>query len=327
MFSALHTGQAWLARARALIPAADRAVLVSPPALVLRFLRYTMATKDKRSAPSDDVDARDPQLIQLFTEVVHQAMRRYFRAEVEGLDNVPATGAALLVGNHNGGLVSVDSFLAVGAIHDRHGVDRAVFGLAHDFLFHDPILRRQATRLGLLRAGRTGAHHALARGHLVLVYPGSDLDAFRPFTDRNRVVLGGRKGFVQVALREQVPIIPVVSAGSHEQFIVLTRGDRLARLFRLHRWARTDVCPIVFSIPWGISLGFVPYIPLPTQITVAFGAPIAWPELGPEAADDPAIVTRCYERVEDEMQATLDRISAGRRFLIGRPHAHSSRAP
>lgn len=295
-------------------------MLVSPPALVLRFLRYTMAT-DKRSVPSDDVDARDPELVQLFVDVVHDAIRRYFRVEVEGLENVPPTGPALLVGNHNGGLVSLDSFLAVGAIHDRDGVGRAVFGLAHDFLFHDPILRREATRLGLLRAGRAGAHHALSRGHLVLVYPGSDLDAFRPFSQRNRVVLGGRRGFVEVALREQVPIVPVVSAGSHEQFIVLTRGDRLARLLGLHRWARTDVCPVVLSIPWGISLGFVPYIPLPTQITVAFGAPIAWPELGPDAADDPAIVSRCYERVETEMQATLDRLSAGRRFLVGRPHA------
>ena len=122
---------------------------------------------------------------------------------------------------------------------------------------------------------------------------------------------------MKLALREQVPIVPVVTAGAHEQFIVLTRGDRLARLLHPHAWGRTEVLPIILAIPWGITLGFVPYLPLPAQVTMAFGTPIRRPELGPSAADDQAALERCYGDVESAMQQMLDRLTEGRRWLRG----------
>ncbi len=174
-------------------------------------------------------------------------------------------------------------------------------------------------RIGLLRAGHESARHAFERGDIVLVYPGSDLETFRPWRERGRIVLGGRKGFLRLALGSGVPIVPVVSAGTHEQFIVLTRGDRLARLLHMHAWARTFVCPIVFALPWGITSGFVPYLPLPAQTTVAFGPPMTWPDLCSNAADDPAALDRCYRDVERTMQAMLDGLYAGRRPFLGQP--------
>jgi 1-acyl-sn-glycerol-3-phosphate acyltransferase len=227
----------------------------------------------------------------------------------------------LLVGNHNGGLVPTDGFFTSFAIGERHGPERAVYALAHDFLFDDPILRRYAGRLGILRATHESAMKAFAAGGCVLVYPGSDLDAFRPFRDRGRIVLGGRKGFLTLALRAGVPIVPVVSAGTHEQCVVVTRGDRLARAVRAHAWARTDVLPFMLALPWGLTTGFVPYWPLPAQTTLAFGRPLRWPDLGPADARRPDALERCYRDVEASMQALLDGISAGRRFLLGAPAA------
>jgi 1-acyl-sn-glycerol-3-phosphate acyltransferase len=161
--------------------------------------------------------------------------------------------------------------------------------------------------------------HAFDAGGLVLVYPGSDLDTYRTFGDRGKIVLGGRKGFLKLALRAGVPIIPVVSAGTHEQSIVVLRGDRLARIVHAHAWARTEVLPLALMVPWGLAPAFVPYLPLPAQTTVAFGAPITWPGLGPDDAGDPAALERCYADVERRMQAMLDELSAGRRFLLGQP--------
>jgi 1-acyl-sn-glycerol-3-phosphate acyltransferase len=157
-----------------------------------------------------------------------------------------------------------------------------------------------------------------AAGHCLLVYPGSDYETFRSFGDRKKVILAGRTGFLRLALRERVPIVPVVSAGANEQMIVLTRGDRLARLFHAHAWARTDVFPIVLALPWGVTSGFVPYLPLPAQTTVSFGAPISWPALGPEEAERPDVVAACYRQVEGAMQSDLDRLMDHRRFLLGK---------
>ena len=315
----------WISRARRLVPAEDRHVLLCPPRLVARFVRFAgrRATGTAGRLTADDVAARDPELVRLVDDLWRVLARRYFRAQIEGLEHVPARGPVLLVGNHSGGFLPTEGFLTSLAIHDRFGLDRAVYALAHDFLFEDDTLRRYAARTGMLRAGYASAHHAFRAGACVLVYPGSDLDTFRPFRDRYRVVLGGRTGFLRLALRERVPIVPVVSAGNHEQFIVLARGDRLARLVHAHRWARTEVLPLVLSLPWGLTSGFVPYLPLPAQTTVSFLPAIEWPEVPASAAGDPEVLARCYLEVETAMQRELDRLARGRRFLRGvrRPRA------
>lgn len=318
---AVVSAATWIRRARGLVPHEDRAVLLSPPRLVARFAKFAWRRGRHTEVhdPADDVRRRDPELVSLLVDFYRGFGKRYFRLRIEGVENVPAEGPVLLVGNHNGALLPTDGFFTALAIHDRYGPERAIYVLAHDFLFEDPLLRSYALRLGMLRAGHESAMHALSAGGCVLVYPGSDLETFRPYRDRGKIVLGGRKGFVALALRAGVPIVPVVSAGTHEQLIVLFRGDRLARLLHAHAWARTEVLPIVLSVPWGITSGFVPYLPLPAQTTVAFGEPLRWPDLRPADAERPEALDRCYREVERRMQAMLDELSAGRRFLLGRP--------
>ncbi|HEY8090761.1 MAG TPA: lysophospholipid acyltransferase family protein [Polyangiaceae bacterium] len=298
----------------------DRIELLSPPILLEKFARYALAGH-KREVVADDPRARDPELVDLLLDLVRALGRLYFRLEVRGDENVPAEGPVLLVGNHNGGLLPTDAFFTSLAVRERFGAGRPVYALAHDFLFYDSTLRRYALRLGALRAGHESARRVFDQGGIVLVYPGSDLDAFRPWRERARVILGGRKGFLRLALAAGVPIVPVVSAGTHEQLIVLTRGDRLAKLLHMHRWARTFVCPIVLSFPWGITSGFVPYLPLPAQTTLAFGPPMTWPDPSAGDAEAPEMLDRCYAEVEARMQSMLDELYDGRRPFLGRRRA------
>lgn len=314
----LHELADWLERGARLVPAADRHVLLCPPRLVARFSRFAARRLFgvAGEAIADDVAARDPELVTLICDLWRVLAKYYFRLQLEGVENVPARGPVLLVGNHCGGFLPSEGFFTVLAIHDHLGADRAVYALGHDFLFEDPTLRRYASRLGVLRAGHESARHAFAAGGCVLVYPGSDMDTFRPFGDRHKIVLAGRHGFLRLALREHVPIVPVVVAGTHEQFIVLWRGERIARALHAHAIARSEVVPIVLSFPWGLTSGFVPYLPLPAQTTLSFLPPMSWPGA---SADDPLDLDRCYRDVETAMQTELDRISAGRRFLRGQP--------
>jgi 1-acyl-sn-glycerol-3-phosphate acyltransferase len=288
---------------------------LNPVAAGETALRYATGKPPTRSG--FEVEARDPELVRVFVELVRFAGKYYHRAEVRGIENIPATGPALLVGNHNGGLLPTDAALTFAAVWERHGPDRALYALGHDLIFHDRLGARLAAALGILRAGHAAARCALRAGHMVLVYPGSELDSWRPWRDRNRIELGGRHGFIELALRERVPIVPVVSAGVHEQFIVLARGDRLARALHLKRFLRVGIFPIVLALPFGIQPGLFPYVPLPAQVTLAFGAPISFAALPAAAADDPAIVERCYREVEAHMQALLDGVSRGRRAFLG----------
>jgi len=243
--------------------------------------------------------------------------RHWFRHRVTGLANVPREGPALLVGNHNGGIMVVDALLAYLSIWDDQGPARRIYGLGHDLIHWDPTVRRYAERFGALRAGHVGGRRALAAGHLVLVYPGSDFDAGRPWRDRNRIVLGGRKGFVRLALAAGVPVVPVVTAGAHETFVVLTRGQRLARWTGLDRRVRANAVPLALSVPWGIAPAWLPYVPLPAQVTQTFLPPLRWDLLGPAAARDEAVVDRCYREIEAAMQAALTDLTADRVPWLG----------
>lgn len=306
----------WLSRGRRYIGWGDIAHILSPIAPIATALDFVLRHDERRLA--SQVERRDPELIGWIAEGA-ALLGRLFRLEVYGVDNVPASGPAMLVGNHNGGLLPLDGMFALAAICRRHGPARAVHPLAHDLVLYDRVAHRLGDRLGILRARHESAARAFAAGDMVLVYPGSDIDTYRPWKERHKVELAGRTGFIKCALRERVPIVPVLATGTHEQWIVLTRGDGLARRLHTGRLLRTKVLPLALALPFGLTLGLLPYLPLPAQTTIAFGRPLRWPELGPEAADDPAIVGRCYEEVRAAMQVILDAMARDRVPFLGQP--------
>jgi len=239
----------------------------------------------------------------------------WFDAEVRGLERVPETGGVLLVGNHSGGLWVPDTSAFIAAWYHRFGLERALLGLAFDAMFGIPGVDALMRRIGQIPAHPDHAGAALDAGAAVLVYPGGAHEAFRPWSERNRIDFAGHKGFVKLALRKQVPVVPVVGHGGHESTLVLGRADWIAERLGMQR-LRVSVLPLVWQIPWGLSLPLPPGVPLPAKITVDVGEPIDWRHLGPEAADDPALVDRCYEEITQAMQATLSRLAAERPYPL-----------
>lgn len=188
--------------------------------------------------------------------------------------------------------------------------------LAFDAVFGVPGVGPAARRAGVMPASHDNAREALASGASVLVYPGGDHDAYRPWSDRNRIDFDGRKGFVKLALREGVPVVPVVGHGAHESLFVISRGDAFSSALGFDRM-RTTVMPLVWQLPWGVSLPFVPGIPMPVKISIQVGPPMDWSRYGPDTADDPEIVAHCYGEITGAMQATLDRLAAAHPNPLG----------
>ena len=149
----------------------------------------------------------------------------YFDAEVRGLEHVPATGPVLLVGNHSGGVLTPDTSVLFAAWYRTQGLERPLIGLAFDAAFGVPGFRALMRRIGEVPANRENARRALEAGLTVLVYPGGEHEVFRPWRDRNRIDFNDRKGFVRLAIRLGVPVVPVVGHGGHSSTIILTRGD------------------------------------------------------------------------------------------------------
>jgi 1-acyl-sn-glycerol-3-phosphate acyltransferase len=242
-------------------------------------------------------------------------MGRYFDAEVQGLEHLPARGPVLLVGNHSGGVLTPDTSAVLAAWYRHFGLERPLIGLAFNAAFGIPGFRSLMRKMGEVPASRANASRALKAGHGVLVYPGGDHELFRPWTERNRIDFGGRMGFVEMALRQRVPVVPVVSHGGHDTTLILTRGEWLSRWFGTER-IRTRAFPLALQLPWGLSTAGVPGIPLPAKITIRMLPPMRWSSHPARAADDPKIVRRCFREITGVMQATLTGLAEERPYPV-----------
>ncbi|MFH2005854.1 MAG: 1-acyl-sn-glycerol-3-phosphate acyltransferase [bacterium] len=257
----------------------------------------------------DSLDNVDFDRIETYYRYLHGPLERYFRSEVRGLHRIPR-GAGLYVANHSGGIITPDSFIFGCALYREQPREDLPYGLGHDVI-NWPVVNQIVGPIGAVRASHANAHRIFAAGKKVLVYPGGDVDNMRPWRHRYRIVFGGRTGYVRLALRESVPIIPVVSAGGHNTFIVIDDLRWLARLLRVDKLIRSHVWPLVLSIPWGLTVGVIPvYIPWPAKILMEVGRPITFARTGPDAAADGTYVRLCADEVEDTLQRMLDRLAA-----------------
>ncbi|MCC6847728.1 MAG: acyltransferase family protein [Deltaproteobacteria bacterium] len=261
-------------------------------------------------APTYHLGERDPAFIRLTLPVVRLYAQWYHRAEVRGIERMPATGGALLVGNHSGGMMPPDAPVLAGPLFDHFGVERAVFLLSHDIVFWTPFAW-MLRKWGMMPASRANTALALRAGHLVFVFPGGDYDAFRPSWHSAKIDFGGRRGFVDAALAENVPIVPVVSIGGQETQLFLTRGESLARWSPFGSIVRSRLCPITAGFPLPLSVAGV-NLPLPAKITTEVLAPIDLRRAFGARPDRDAI----YEHVSRVMQEALDRLALERRFPI-----------
>ena len=269
----------------------------------------------------DGMDNRDPGLIDAFCRFAHDGLNRWFDAEVRGLERIPE-GKALYVANHNGGMATPDTWVIFGQIYARWGLEGLPYGLGHDLPMRIPGVGKVLGRLGGVRASHDNARRLFERGRKVLVYPGGDVEAMRAWRDRDRILFDGRRGYVRLALRHGVPVLPVVAAGAHEGVMILDDGRWIARAIGANRWARMKVFPIALSVPFGLTIGpLLPHLPLPTRILSEILEPITFERSGETAASDDDYVAECAHRIESAMQEALTRLakerSCGRGSMLG----------
>jgi 1-acyl-sn-glycerol-3-phosphate acyltransferase len=258
----------------------------------------------RHGVPGDDLGEWDPDYIRRTLPLMGSFFRTYFRGEVRGLENVPAEGPALLVGNHSGGLMIADTFVLTTAFYEHFGPDRRFHQLAHDVAARFPGLGIRP--YGTVRASHENARRAFDLGAPVLVYPGGDYETFRPTWHSDQIEFGGRRGFVRLALEANVPIVPVVAIGGQETALFLTRGERVARAVRLDKLARIKVLPVSIGPPFGVNILDLPgRLPLPAKVTVEVLPAVELTErFGPRPAPDDV-----YEELTADMQRALNSLA------------------
>ena len=179
---------------------------------------------------TSDVDGwgRSERFRSLARRVYDPIYRHWFRVEWEGLEHVPTEGGALLVSNH-AGAIPPDAPAIMHGIEVECG--RPVYGLAENLFRTLPALGTLWARAGGVAAHPDNAYRLLHdEGQLALVFPEGTKGSGKHYSDRYRLRRFGRGGFVEIAMRAGVPVVPIAVVGAEEAMPTLAKSNRLARL-------------------------------------------------------------------------------------------------
>jgi 1-acyl-sn-glycerol-3-phosphate acyltransferase len=232
-----------------------------------------------------------------FEEMIRKSaiLKQWFQPTLEGAENIPAEGGALLVSNH--GNFGVDLLVLVTLFHERLG--RVLRSLGDRVVFATPIFRDLARTMGVIEGEPEATVRLLQDDELVLVYPGGAKEALSAPEDVYRLQWESNRGFIRTALRAQKPIIPVAGIGNEELYVQVVSKDRVrdSRVGRLVSQFLGDK----YVTPLYMGLGMLPF---PTELHYLIGEPIHLP-YGPEAADDDEIVAQLHQQVTEATQQLI----------------------
>jgi 1-acyl-sn-glycerol-3-phosphate acyltransferase len=236
-----------------------------PPEATSTHLVPVQADRDVEPLPDPrvtDVDewGRSEHMRELARKVYDPLYRRWFRAEWEGLENIPTDGGALLVANHAGAIPS-DAPVIMHGIETE--LERPVYGLADHLFKKMPVVGTLWSRVGGVVAHPDNAYRLMReQNQLVLVFPEGSKGPAKHYSQRYRLRRFGRGGFVDIAMRAGVPVIPIAVVGAEESMPIVVQIPTLARAIGL------PYVPITANVMAFGPLGGALYFPAKFKLRV-----------------------------------------------------------
>ncbi len=260
---------------------------------ILRKKFHELALKVR----SEEVDpfGYDPIFNEFWEPLLEFLYTKYWRVETFGMENIPASGPALLVGNHSGGLPYDAAMLKV-AIAKEHSTHRDTRFLVEDFIYHFPFLGSIINRVGGVRACPENAMLALDAKQLLCVFPEGVKGLGKLHSERYRLARFGRGGFVRLCLKTRAPMVPVAFVGPEDIHPMIAKDKIFSQMMGVPYF------PITWTFPW---LGPLGTIPLPSKWSIHILPAIDFSNYGPGAEKDRVLVHKISTQVKDMIQDTL----------------------
>ena len=231
----------------------------------------------------------------------------WFRCTVEGVENVPADGPALLVSNHSGALPP-DALMIMKAISEEHPRRREVRVLVEHFFKGFPGFSMLLPKIGGVAAHPANVQRLLYdEGQLVLVFPEGVKGTEKLYKDRYRLRRFGRGGFVEAAMRARAPIVPIAVVGAEESQPVFAQLGLLKKLTGL------PYTPLTPTFPHFGLLATLMY--LPAKFTIRFLAPVRTDEMGDKPWEDKGLVQTVAQDIRATIQEELFEMVGKRRSV------------
>lgn len=183
--------------------------------------------------------------------------KHYFQVQAFGVENVPASGRAMLVGNHSGG-VAVDGAMVIASMLLEKDPPRLAQGMVEKFMNRVPFMSAWANRTGNFTGLPEHAIRLLEDDRLLMVFPEGSKGTAKLYKERYSLVQFGT-GFIRLALQTKTPIVP---------FAFLGGGDAIPTIFNAYALGRLFGAPYVPITPYVFAF------PLPVHLEIYYGKPL-----------------------------------------------------
>jgi 1-acyl-sn-glycerol-3-phosphate acyltransferase len=226
---------------------------------------------------------RDTLIYRVLPRFLLEILRKYFRMEIEGAENIPRRGAVIIAPNHSG-FSGFDAFL-LGHIVQQEA-KRVPRVLTHHFWFLTETTAIPATKMGFTEATYENGVNALKKGNAIVLFPEGEQGNFKPTSERYQLQ-EFKRGFVRMAIESQCPIVPAVVLGAEETHINLTQ-------LKFTKFLKGTVIPLPLNI-----------LPLPAKWRIRFLEPIHLP-YKPSAIEDSELMHEIAQDIQEKMQAAVE---------------------
>src|SRR5436190_15505634 len=221
-----------------------------PPALPAPVLEARTAEAMRELLPAIEPErrlndwGRSERIEGIFDSTIVEFFYRYwFRAEVEGIENVPSDRGALIVSNHAGALPP-DAAMIAKAIREEHPNPRPLYVTVEPFFKGYPGFSMLIPKIGGVAAHPANVHRLLYdERQLVLVFPEGRKGTEKLYRDRYRLRRFGRGGFVEAAMRAEAQLVPTCVVGAEESAPIFGHADVLRKLTGLIYFPITPTFP------------------------------------------------------------------------------------
>lgn len=289
-------------------PAKARVMFTVADALLKQFAKTPIYRKAKETldlCPYGDeeryydIDAfgMSTATVELMMPIFQFLYHHYFRVDVEGAKHITTNGPALVIANHSGAL-PYDGALTNLAVFNNHPKHRYARYLVDDFVYYVPFLGTFIQRTGGVRACQENAMRLLDHGHMVMVFPEGLKGVSKPFEERYQLQRFGRGGYVKLAMRTGVSVIPTAIIGAEEIHPLLWTSKVLGKTMGMPYF------PFTVTFPW---LGPLGLIPLPTKWKIVFGKPISFKKYTARDANNERKVKQISREIQSKIQGMIDK--------------------
>lgn len=225
---------------------------------------------------------KDRLMYRVMPHLLAEIMTKYFRMTVEGVENIPKTGAGLVTPNHSG-YSGFDAFLLGHHIHKA--TQRTARILTHKLWFINQTTAIPMQKMGFIEATKKNGVKELEKNNLVVLFPEGEYGNFKP-SSKAYHLQKFKRGFIRMAIAQQCPIIPTLILGAEETHI------NLARL-KFTKYLRGTILPLPLNV-----------IPLPARWHIIFMEPIYLPYSEKQLGDRELIADLSID-IRERMQARL----------------------